>query len=238
MKAAVLSAIVCCSLGACASGEVIVSHYGAADPETEGWDYRLWGADMAVGPVIDDDGYDAWSLYDDDPASYGFYAARLWEWDVVRAFEMGWKLTARVRLVDAPDRATRMIYIDAIIDTGRWPLLLGADDDGATLVSVGDNWGFKTFRLEGSGYRLIEIVYHPGGYPRVASLFVDGILILDDWRDRGALGDISDIRFGSYDWTDVGGGHYNLVKWEILPEPAAVSVLVAGAIGLLRRRRL
>ena len=83
----------------------LFSHRGAVNPIIEGWipSSFILNEGIAVGPVIDDFGVDAWMVDDDSTRSLFVYAALLLDAQARAAIENGWKLSATMRVVDRPD---------------------------------------------------------------------------------------------------------------------------------------
>jgi hypothetical protein len=122
-------------------------------------------------------------------------------------------------------------------------MILGSDSDGDPIVVLGEGandtsvWG-PTFTLQGVGstYHLYELVYYPEA--DFANLFVDGTQRLSGYT--GVSADTERVFFGSANSYTMGHGNYNLVQWEIVPEPSTLALLSMGALTLAyawRRRR-
>lgn len=83
----------------------LFSHRGAVNPIIEGWipSSFILNEGIAVGPVLDDGGVDAWMVDDDSTRSLFVYAALLLDAQARAAVDNGWKLSATMRVVDRPD---------------------------------------------------------------------------------------------------------------------------------------
>ena len=215
-----------------ANSATIALHQGAAEPLTEGWTNVYYDAitniltsgnvspGVAVDPITDDMGFDAWQVNDNSTASFsnGGYVYELSATELETALSNGFRLTTRLRVVDTLDAVEGSISVHFSTGGTRWQMIFGSDDNGDPTVTLADDDTSKlgpSFTLEGSGggYHLYDLVYDP--VSATASLFVDGVERLTgyDGRDGRSLADMAPVVFwGSGQDNDTGEAQYNLVE--------------------------
>lgn len=251
-------AVACTMVPTVASATILGQHLGAADPTSEGFALVNTFASVATGPVINDlgSGLDAWAVDDNGTAlgDAGWYAHALSPGQVAGAAAFGWRLSTRLRIVDAPDPAPSapgigfdaspfVAYRDG---TTSFQIHFGAEADGDPLVHVATAFAPSpagtVFTLQGggSGYHLYELVYSPlGGL----DLFIDGTERLSDLPAAPLVVVSPAFMFGAGSSCCTGQGNFNLVRFESfapdeVPEPGSLYGLAVGliALGALRRR--
>jgi len=237
-----LSICLVCALWPVASyGTIIISHVGSADPATEGWVAPVSGC-VVVGPVYNDRGLDAWSVNDTSTVSgsgtavYRFVPSAA----VISAvLSGGWKLSAQLRVVNAPENPDRASFVDFIDGATRWRMDFGADTSGDPIVLLQDgvdengNDTGTPFTLVGggNGYHLYQLIYDPAS--ATVDLFVDGSERVSNFA--GMTTAITRIAFGAGQEAQTGNVNFNLVQ--LIPEPATLSLLALGGLAMMRRRR-
>ncbi len=236
--------ILCCGVINTASfGVLVVEHQGKTDPVTESW-FHFVEVDTTVGPVSDDLGLDAWFVSDNSGArsSHGAYKYNLSDAQASQARDMGWILTVRLRVTNQPDSSNGSVTV-SFKDGGHtiWFLDFGADADGSQIVTAAtDGAGDVISPIIGidydtgaPGYHLYEVIYDPAAGS--ADVFVDGVERISDWAGYAAYR-TPNLRFGSHSVSDTGRGNYNLVRFEIVPEPCTFLLVGLGGLALLRKR--
>ncbi len=212
---------------------IVAQHVGDTNPLTEGWYVGAQGGSYVQGPVTSPpEALPAWKV--DDNGGYYCLQQNLTNPEREEASLNGWVLRTRLRVVDIPDTLGASVHV--VYETTGNPynyfsMRFGSDASGNALVDVGSG---GTITVPGSGYHLYELVCDPAD--GLADFYVDGGLEASDLgydRDRG----FQYVQWGSNTSSDTGHGHYNLVEFEIVPEPTAVSLMALGAVALLRRRR-
>lgn len=221
-----------------ASASVLALHEGAIDPESEGWTKQRSFSNVATGPVTNDlgSGFDAWKV-DDNGLADGFYQFDLTPEQRDLAFDAGWKLSMRIRVVDfvevhSSDSASRVNFAS-------FDVKFGALSDGTPQVGFAGVTDVITLNGLDSGYHLYELVYDPS--EGNADLFVDGALAFADY-DRTSSSLPPRVFFGSTASNGTGHVNYSLVQLEAIPEPSSIFTfaglaLCCGAAGWWERRQ-
>ncbi len=214
---------------------VLARHSGANDPRTEGWTLSTGVPQVTTGPIFDDDGYDAWIVDD-----YGFgsfdYVAPISESEVADALANGWRWRWRLKVANVPDAVDGGIYINFLTGSGGpyFPIAFGSDSAGDPIVQLGNT--IQTLDGVGSGYHLYEARFDPA--TSEVALSVDGVLALteDEWPTHA----VRQLAFGAGN-QPIGEGRWNMLEFEIIPEPGTTALLLCAAITLLgvawRRKR-
>lgn len=239
----------------------IYLHSGATDPGTEGWtethlNTTCPSAPFVVGPVINDagSGLDAWTIDDNCSAGTGngrYYSRALTVAETAGGDAAGWRLSARVRVVNTADgfasvsgfglaSAVSVFYRDGDSD---WYLGIGSQADGDPLIRLPNNVN-STFALEGggSGYHLYELVFDP--LLGSADFFIDGTERVSNIVASGTGAGQRAVTWGATTSPDAGQGNYNLVYLSlgssapVVPVPPALLLFGSGVatLGWLRRR--
>ncbi len=214
---------------------VLIRHSGATNPTTEGWTFRN-PRGFSVGPILGDEGFDAWVL-DDDGNGELEYNLSLSDAQVAEALSRGWRLTARLKVAEVPDPVDNGINLAFNSGAEEFSVDFGSSSDAHPIVRLGGE-GHTPVILGGldGGYHLYEMQYNPT--TSVVTLSVDGVPTLTE--DRWNTSPVQKVRFDS-GFRGTGEGRWNLVEFEIIPEPSTLLLLGMGAVGLLvyaaRRRR-
>jgi hypothetical protein len=206
------------------------------------------GPDNSVGAIIGDLGFDAWFVDDDGTAvgtgtSYTVVPAVALN---TQAATNGWTLRTRLRVVDVPDTPDGSPILSYRNGTTSYQMFFGTEADGDPIVRLIEALTpitGPTFTLEGTGggYHLYELVYDP--QTGSADLFVNGIEVLSDYEGFPLTQSL--VWWGAGSSADTGRAHFNLVQFEVVPDPvpalppAALLALAAllGAGGALAARR-
>ena len=225
-----------------ADATVIALHENAQDPEAEGWTKRELGNGISTFPVIDDMGLgvDAWAINDVASDDEGGYEVPLTAQDISNATTLGWKLSARLRVVEVADPSD-YTSVHVVLDFGESIFAMGFnhEDDGSPLINVGGEDTPIVVDLDDldDGYHLYELAFDPA-WDEVR-LFVNGEVRASGISADESFDVESTISVGSTHTFGTGHAHYNLVKFEIVPEPSSPVSTFLGVVGLssLGRRK-
>ncbi len=230
-----------------APAEIVYRHFGSADPEAdEGWPKATRGTGCSAVAVPDDAAFGshaAWKVDDANPSSSvgnGLnYSHDLTPALEARARAEGWILRSFLRVEDTPNTTGGAISLDTIFDTlnRRFALQFGVDGGGNTLFQFIGGSGSS---VSGVGYHLYEMRFDTA--TETVDLFVDGDEKISDFGGANFTNsNYHRVLFGANSSGDTGTGYYNMVEFEIVPEPGSLSLLLAAAgvalLACLSRRR-
>jgi len=229
---------------------LVVQHYGATDPTTEG--FAAAGAFVTAAPETNDlgQGIGAWEVDTRGIAGLGYYGLDLTTDQVADATAYGWKLSVRLRVIDVPDGWARANCFWAYRTGGSRSYQIHMDDPGASdqilALLLGSGTQLHTISDGAGAYHLLELVA-TGGY--TASFWLDGADTGLTTTGRTGWGGRW-LWFG--DAASNNEGHhamYNLVMFQILtseqdeflaapplPEPATLCLLGIGGLVVRRKR--
>ncbi|NER35226.1 MAG: hypothetical protein F6J93_14650, partial [Oscillatoria sp. SIO1A7] len=206
-----------------AANNVLFQHEGSTNPSSAGWQETTYAGNFA-GPVTNDLGLgiDAWFTDDNVTGSGGSRSISYWGTptasQVQEANNLGWKLSANVRLVEPTTNlgqaATALIYRDG---TTSYQLHLGSDSDGnlqaALIDGLGANSSSTLVDLNGglNDYHQYELVFDP--VSDSVSLLVDGIEQFSDY-DGASFSSSPSVFWGSGTSNGVAESNWNSVKFE------------------------
>ena len=205
------------------------------NPIAEGWSANVVSPNSAV-PVNGDQGLNAWQVNDvttlvNVSASYALVVTSE---QATSFLTSGWKLSVRVRVVEAPDTLDSAVASWMQLGSRQWLMDFGSEDNGDQTVLAGST--SSTYSSVGAGnvYHLYEMIYDP--VDQSADIFVDGVERISGYTGvESQPGNI--IGWGSGSSYGIGSGNWNMVAVEIVPEPATLSMLALGGLALVRRRK-
>ncbi len=123
-------------------------------------------------------------------------------------------------------------------------MTFGSDADGDPTVLVATGFGGGTFtgptftlEASGGGYHLYTLVFYP--VAGSADLFVDGTEQISNYLGHTVGAGSKEVDWGGSQSTTTGQGNYNLIQWNIVPEPSTALLLASGLVAMAvgRRRR-
>jgi hypothetical protein len=186
--------------------------------------------------AIDDGGTPAWAQNTTGTGSYAMYYLSPDVADANEGAANGWELEVEARIPTTsltPSFGSAAGYWDG---AKRWHLMFGAEADGDPIVKLADG-GNPTYTLQGAGntgYHTYKLVYDSAA--GTADLFVDGNEVISNWAGGAATTTLI-VRWGDDAFAEDAQVNWNHVKWETVPEPAAILLVTIGGFFALRRRR-
>ena len=218
-----LTILVTVGLSDPASGQgVLYQHLGANDPANEGFTLSTSGSGGTTGPILDDDGVDAWATQVGSGGTL-WYSRDL---DVALMSQNDWVLSLTLRVVE-PGPYYNNSFVRVQMGSSGYNLWFSAQTDGDPIVRVGQFSTGPVYVLDGGGpgYHDYQLKYQTelGS----AELWVDGVMQMNDIAPISLNG--SALLWGE---NQAGPSHVNwgMVSLQIVPEPSAVGLLFAGLV--------
>jgi hypothetical protein len=225
-----------------AHGGTILSHHGAANPESEGWEPEqgIGTSVTTVGPIFNDEAHDAWFISDNirsaGGSSDGYWGSLTAEEKTI-ADAQGWRFGSRLRVAEMSDDSFGSVAIYYFDGTKQWLLDFGSSETGDQIVTAVNGADFTgiDYNTHSMGYHHFEMIYDPNA--DTADVFVDGVERISDWT--GILNPIQAgrFKFGSASSPDDGQGNYNMVEYKVVPIPSSLLLLLTGGLSVLSIRR-
>lgn len=208
------------------SPALVCRHQNDANPADEGWSLGGYGIGITEGPVAADPvgGLPAWNINDASTTggSLRYYSVTPTSEQMKRAAAEGWVMSARLRLIDAPDDIDASVYFEYAGNSGgldrRFVVVFGANEAGDPCLSLYEG---QSICLEGlgGGYHLYELKYDPA--TATADLFCDGVEYLSDYAGMENVG-LARVIWGANESISTGSGNYNMVYFRnCLADPVA-----------------
>ena len=214
-----------------AQSATLVSHIGANNPLTEGFSNPQNSGAITVGPLLNDQGWNAWSI-DSGGANFN-YKYSLSPDAATSANALGWRLKMNLRLVDIPDVADFGVYADFASIAGVYQMGFGVQSDGDPVLQLITDGSPLVYSLEmgGSGYHSYEIYFNP--LTDSADVHIDGVLRVAGWQGRSIPVPGAQANFGSF--FEPGHANWNEFTFAIVPEPGSGLLVILGFIGVARK---
>ena len=191
-------------------------------------------ADEAVTDVVGNTA--AWKLADQSTTGgFAWYYTAIPQKSLHGAFECGWTLQARVRIVSCVS-PSNFVMLQA--GTKRFAFYFCLNSDGDAFVTTGA-FGKYTFTSDGTGaaaYHDFEFTYDPGVTAAGVLVAVDGVVLNADTPYAGGFAAVRGVQnslsFGAS--SSFGRSHVNyaLVRWEMLDRPCLRSVSLSLCLSL------
>jgi len=210
-----------------AQGSFIVgSHSGQNDPTTEG--FAAVGTAPGNGAPVNDGGTDAWTVTSGTTGEELAYRHPLSAGQIASAQANGWTLRSNVRVGAHAGGLNSTVILEARF-ANEWWMIRWQDRPDLTV--------FNNAGVVGAGfpYALLELTYDPGA--GTAKLFVNGNEELSNLVPGNNSGEYFGFGDGDSGATPEGLGYWNLVEFEIVPEPGTLAMLFAGLCVLSSARR-
>lgn len=220
---------------------VVFEHSGAADPQTEGWNYSNSDpGHVSMGSVSNDlgAGIGAWYVDDTSVALYttGGYSQNPSQAQLNNA-ALGWELATTMRVL-TPSTGYYPHTMHAAYNNGTtyWLMYFGID--------ASSNHQFVRLITGQSGIDIFGATYDVGSGPDayhtyslrfdpddgLADLFVDGVQRISGYGGMPSSNNTPAISWGAGASNATGLGHYNQVKWQVVPIPGALWLLGSGLL--------
>jgi len=223
-----------------AAFSTVFEHAGSNDPVIEGWAMHPGYRPMGFGPLAPDGGFAENAWFVDDNSTLGgstlTYDGALTAAQVTQAAESGWRLSARLRVVDVADGVDASVFVGYNSGTIRYSMVFGSDAAGNPIARLWDGTSIgglvlngPSVNVSGNGYHLYELIYDP--VAGSASLFVDGAETISGYTGFVEASTRS-VMWGGGHSIATGQANYNLVNWGIaeqtVPENTPPVVTVGG----------
>jgi hypothetical protein len=222
------------SIGSVAGGEIIalydagVSGSPPAPPDpttTEGGDWTYsegGGPGQSHGPVSGDLGWNAWNITDTSTAGHSWsgYVTYMTPDQVATGQAFGWRLTARLRIVD--DFGGEWSPFVGYDDGGaRWGFFVDLDENGDLAILLDHSSGQETHVVTSGGvgataYHVYEFLFDPA--TGTAEFSFDGN-VLSTGNAGSSVGSIRSVSFAAGSSLGTASANYNFLQWETLVDP-------------------
>ncbi len=178
-----------------------------------------------------------------DPGQELVYSYQLTLDQANQAESLGWNVNVRLRVVDVNDAPDFAVSVHFSVGSTRYDMTFGSTlqaDPIVMLVTAYEGNGLNPTGITytdtgaGPGYHDYKMAYDPvaGG----ADLFIDGVKRISNYQGNPNVDNTPRVFFGAAGNQGIGTGYYNRISVEV-PEPGCASLMLMGALGLLRRRR-
>jgi hypothetical protein len=202
-----IALILSIGVSAGARADVPALHSGNADPITEGFT-KLAGIN-SVAPVNDDAGYSAWQIVSGNNTTAYYFKP----FDYVPAFQQGWKMTARLRLVETPGGSASFAYFGLNTHPGipRFDVVVSRSGADAKIELFQSSLSY-TLPGAAASWILAELRYDP--VSKTAALSVNGTEVLSGYEGIQYFNEGRGLDFGGVNST----ANFNLVRFQFGPE--------------------
>ncbi len=214
-----------------AQADLLLSHYGSADPATEWWTPVITGNGVSVGAAPNDlgTGIDAWRTTDADistsPKASAYYSGEsvLTQQDLDFLATNSWSMRATLRVDDFIARtfdetpALAPGFQVAFEQSATWLVLaLGSDANGDTTMLLKGGSNLSTpiaHTISGSGYNDYELIWNS---TEGLDVLVNDTLVIDNQPCTTTIPETvgNRIYWGASDTPGVGAGYWNKVEFE------------------------
>ena len=200
-------------------GSIIIQHSGAANPTTEGFTLAETDSYAIVGPVINDMGMNAWNTTVSNNSPDFYYTYSLTPEQQSETVGVDWTLSFVLRDLESSAAP------NAFIGLTSFGMYIGLETNGDPFVDGPRDNPIYVLNGGGGGYHNYQIVYTAA--TGTIALWIDGVERVSNFSAVSVPAGISQIEFGEGQ-----GGHdsdnWNLVSFEIVPEPPAASLIFLG----------
>jgi hypothetical protein len=218
-----LSFIILSLRSANSQGTVIIQHNGATDPTTEG--FTLAYNQGLAQPINGDLGMDAWqiTIANNSELAYTYSLTPQQQTDIS---DSNWILSFTLR--DLLPTSVPNDFVELIgTSSALFWVAVGSEADGDPYVNgTSSNPDFE-LKGGGAGYHNYEIVY--SATTDTAALWVDGAEEVPDFLSNlSSAGEITRLQWGETQ-SGPSEANWNLVSFQIIPEPSTLSFLFLGS---------
>lgn len=214
--------------------QIVLQHLGTSNPTNEGFTLNTYGSPQ-LGPVVNDSGFNAWSIVATGPSDVAQYTHTLTPAEQNLFIGADWALTCTLRIVHGPPQPNLDISCGFGFGNLAFNLTFGAAANGDPIVQLTDNFQpgpAVTLSGVGSTYNTYSVLYHAA--TRSADLWADGTMLYSSVaRGTDPSGPI--VGWGGHQDVIPVQANWALVSLAIVPEPSTLSLALCAFL-LLRLR--
>ena len=207
--------------------EMVVSHFGSADPLSQQWtSWSLSGQNGVQAGATSDNGTDAWFVDDNSTqlGSFGGYEYGVDSSTTSVANNIGWVLSTNLRIASDESILFEGSPFVGYRDGNKgWQMNFGLNANGDTIVRLftGGLTNGPLFTIQGnSSYNTFALHYNSEA--NNADLLINGVEVFSGYTGFNTTE--SRVLWGAASSADSGQGNFNAVSLVVIPEPTSFAL--------------